>query len=93
VKAMYEIEVALTFYTTIFFTALYVIKKTLLFGVLTFATWWILGLVWLLINSTQTSLYSIGIFFNVVGWIFFLVVMVQIIQSIRMRNYEESELD
>jgi len=90
---MYEIEVALTFYTTVFFTALYVIKKSVLFGILTFATWWMLGLIWLLINQTQQSLYSIGVFFHAIGWIFFLTVMIQILHVVRMRNVEESELD
>lgn len=90
-----EIETALMFYTTIFFTALYVIKKSLVYGIFTFATWWMLGLLWLVMNPTGTTAYSIGWFFHVIGWIFLMVVLAEVYDrwQFKKRDYEESELD
>lgn len=91
-----EVETALVFYTAIFFTSLYVIKKWMIFGIFSFASWWVMGLMYLLLNPTATSTaYSIGWLFHVIGWVFLILVMAQIYDmwKSKKRGYERSVLD
>lgn len=93
---MTELEVMIVFFTTLFFTLLYLLKKEVMYGFFVFPMWWIMGLVWLLIDPTGTSsAWSISWVFHAIGWVFLILVMAQIYDMWRLkrRGYEESELD
>lgn len=84
----------IVFYTTCFFTLIYIIKKAIVYGVITFGGWMALGLMWLLINPMDTG-YAVALLFNGIGILFLITVIVQLFQELefRKRGYEESDLD
>jgi hypothetical protein len=91
---MIDLEIPLVFYTALFFTLLYIWKQEPLFGVLTFGGWFSLGMMWLLIKPMETA-YAFAFFFQGVGVLFLVAVIVQYISHTDMREgrSEEEEND
>lgn len=82
---MIELEIALVFYTSLFFTLLYVWKEHPLFGVLTFGSWFSLGMMWLVIVPMETA-YGFAFFFQGVGVLFLVVVIYQYLSHADVRE-------
>lgn len=90
---MIELEIFIVFYTACFFTALYVILQDLVFGVITWSCWFVLGLMWIFINPMSTG-YTIAFLFQAIGLMFLLSVIVRILRSFDfLQKPEESDLD
>lgn len=94
---MIELEMFLVFYTALFFSAIYVLTSLfdnpgLLWGVLSWAAWFALGLMWLFISPMSTA-YTIGLLFQAIGFMFLLSVVVGYYKQLQVEKWGESELD
>ena len=86
------IQMSLVFCTAMFFTSFYLSTKEVVWGILSFGAWFITSLMWTTITPIPGT-YSVALFFQGIGFIFLLMVIIQLLRSIGKRNYEPSELD
>ena len=89
---MIELELFIVFFTSIFFTLLYLGKRELVWGIITFGAWLTTSFMWTMINPMSTT-YSIALFFQGIAFIFLLMVVIQLLGNLRSRGREESDLD
>lgn len=83
---MIELELFIVFYTTVFFTLIYVIWKELLFGIISFGGWLAMGMMWFFINPMDTG-YTIALFFHGIGILFLLTVIVQYLRKLDLDRH------
>lgn len=89
---MIELELFVVFFASIFFTLLYVGRRELLWGAITFGCWQVVGFLWTRIDP-MSSTYSVAILFHSIGILFGLMVVLQWLSAFKNRNLEPSELD
>jgi len=83
----------MVFFAALFFTLLYVISQEVVFGILTWACWFALGLMWMFISPMSTA-YTLALLFQAIGFIFLFSTIVKILKSFDFwQSREESDLD
>lgn len=90
---MIELEIFIVFFAALFFTLLYVIAQEIVFGILTWACWFALGMMWMFISPMSTG-YTIALLFQAIGFLFLLSTVVKILKALDFwQPREESDLD
>lgn len=82
---MIDLEIAIVFFTSMFFTIIWLVTLTSYFAVVAGVCWNVVGFMWLFIAPMESG-YAIGLLFHGVGIILIVFGLLQVIQSIRIRQ-------
>lgn len=97
---MIGLEAQIVFWTSCFFTVIYILKQHYAWGILSFTCWFTLGWLWLILvaepmqgSANIYATYAVALLFHAIGFLFLLLSLAQIFRSLNPAKYEESDLD